>query len=74
VNPQFFPLGISEEAIVEAAKSATEQPVAGSLYDGLSRRSLPLCQLISAAVREAYDRKVSYENPDALKKSNATSS
>jgi preprotein translocase subunit SecA len=62
-----FPLGISEEAVVKAAESASERPVEGSLYDGLSPAQFAVCQLISGAVRDAYDRKISYENADALK-------
>jgi preprotein translocase subunit SecA len=62
-----FPLGIPEEEIVKAAKSGTEEPVAGSLYDGLSPAQFAVCNFISDKVREAYDRKISFENPEALK-------
>ncbi len=62
-----FPLGIPEAEIVKAAQSGTETPVAGSLFDGLSPAQFAVCTFISDAVRKAYDLKISFENPDALK-------
>jgi preprotein translocase subunit SecA len=62
-----FPLGIPEAEIVKAAQSGTETPVAGSLYDGLSAAQFAVCTFISDSVRKAYDLKISFENPDALK-------
>src|SRR6185437_6717910 len=62
-----FPLGIPEGEIVKAAESGTEEPVSGSLYDGLSASQFAVCNFISDAVRKAYDLKISFENPDALK-------
>jgi preprotein translocase subunit SecA len=62
-----FPLGIPEAEIVKAAQSGTEAPVAGSLFDGLSPSQFAVCTFISDAVRKAYDLKISFENPDALK-------
>ncbi|HEX4264833.1 MAG TPA: preprotein translocase subunit SecA [Verrucomicrobiae bacterium] len=62
-----FPLGIPEAEIVKAAQSGTEAPVAGSLFDGLSPAQFAVCTFISDAVRKAYDLKISFENPDALK-------
>ena len=46
---------------------ATETPVPGSLYDGLSPAQFSVCNFISDSVRKAYELKVSFENPDALK-------
>jgi preprotein translocase subunit SecA len=62
-----FPLGVPEEEILKAARAGTEQPVPGSLYDGLSAPQFAVCNFISDAVRKAYEIKVSFENPDALK-------
>ena len=39
----------------------------GSAFDGLSAAQFAVCQFICKAVREAYDLKISFEQPDALK-------
>ena len=39
----------------------------GSIYDGLSPAQFAVCNFISDSVRKAYELKVSFENPDALK-------
>ncbi len=62
-----FPLGIPEEEIVKAAQAGTEQPVPGSLFDGLSPAQFSVVTFISDSVRQAYELKVSFENPAALK-------
>ncbi len=62
-----FPLGIPEEEIVKAAKAGHEQPVAGSVFDGLSPAQFAVCNFISDAVRKAYELKISFEKPEALK-------
>jgi preprotein translocase subunit SecA len=62
-----FPLGIPEDEISKAARSGVEQPVAGSVFDGLSPAQFAVCNFISDSVRKAYELKVSFENPDALK-------
>ena len=62
-----FPLGIPEEEIVKAAGAGSELPVPGSVFDKLSAAQFSVCQFISESVRKAYDLKVSFENPDALK-------
>jgi preprotein translocase subunit SecA len=62
-----FPLGMPEAEIIKAAESGTEKPVAGSLYDGLSPQQFAVCTFISDSIRKAYDIKISFENPDALK-------
>jgi preprotein translocase subunit SecA len=62
-----FPLGMPEGEIVKAAESAKEKPVAGSIYDGLSAPQFAVCTFISESVRKAYELKISFENPDALK-------
>jgi preprotein translocase subunit SecA len=62
-----FPLGIPEGEIVKAAESGHDQPVAGSIYDGLGAAQFGVCTFISDSVRKAYELKISYENPEALK-------
>jgi preprotein translocase subunit SecA len=62
-----FPLGIPESEIVKAAQSGTEVPVPGSIYNGFSAAQFAVCNFISDAVRKAYEMKVSFENPEALK-------
>ena len=62
-----FPLGMPEAEILKAAESGTEKPVAGSLYDGLSPQQFAVCTFLSDSIRKAYDLKISFENPEALK-------
>jgi preprotein translocase subunit SecA len=61
-----FPLGLSEEDIAKIAKAGDEKPQPGSLFDGLNPHQFALVTHISDAVREAYDLKISFENPVAL--------
>src|SRR5262249_28656128 len=49
------------------AHSGTEVPVPGSIYNGFSAAQFAVCNFISDKVRQAYDMKVSFENPEALK-------
>jgi preprotein translocase subunit SecA len=60
-------LGLPESEIIKAAESGHESPVPGSLFDGLSPAQFAVCTFISDSVRKAYELKVSFENPDALK-------
>ena len=62
-----FPMGLPEAEILKAAEAGTEKPVAGSLFDGLSPAQFAVANFISDGIRKAYDIKVSFENPDALK-------
>ena len=62
-----FPIGLPEAEIIKVAESGGEAPVAGSLFDGLSPAQFAVCNFISDKVRNAYDVKISFENPDALK-------
>src|SRR2546421_10244389 len=62
-----FPLGMPEEEVLKAAEAGHEKPVQDSIYNGFSPAQFAACNFISDAVRKAYDIKVSYENPDALK-------
>ncbi len=62
-----FPLGVRELEIAATAQAGTEVPVPGSLFDGLSAAQFAVCNYISDKVRKAYELKISYENPEALK-------
>jgi preprotein translocase subunit SecA len=56
-----------EEEIVKAAQSNPETPVPGSVFDGLSPTQFGACNFISDSVRKAYELKISFEDPEALK-------
>ncbi|HZT23279.1 MAG TPA: preprotein translocase subunit SecA [Verrucomicrobiae bacterium] len=62
-----FPLGLPEGEILKAAQSGTEKPVEGSLFDGLTPAQYAVARFIAESVRKAYDIKISFENPEALK-------
>jgi preprotein translocase subunit SecA len=62
-----FPIGVPEAEIIKAANDGKDVPVAGSLFDGLSAAQFAVCNFISESVRKAYEVKISFENPDALK-------
>ena len=62
-----FPIGMPEGEIVKAAESGKEEPVKGSIFDGLSPAQFAVCNFISDSVRKAYEIKISFENPEALK-------
>jgi preprotein translocase subunit SecA len=62
-----FPIGLPEAEIIKTAESGKETPVPGSLFDGLSPAQFAVCNFISESVHKAYDIKISFENPDALK-------
>jgi preprotein translocase subunit SecA len=62
-----FPLGMPEAEILKAANAGEEAPVPGSLFDGLSAAQFSVCQFISKSIRDAYQLKISFENPEALK-------
>jgi len=62
-----FPLGLPEAEILKAADAGKEKPVAGSLFDGLSEAQFAVCTFLSDSIRKAYDLKISFENPAALK-------
>src|SRR2546428_9000745 len=62
-----FPLGLPEGEIVKAAQSGSEEPVKDSIFDGLSAAQFAVCNFLSGAVRKAYELKVSFENPEALR-------
>jgi preprotein translocase subunit SecA len=62
-----FPIGLPEGEILKAAASGTEAPVSDSLYGGLSPAQFAVATFLTDSIRKAYDLKVSYENPEALK-------
>jgi preprotein translocase subunit SecA len=62
-----FPIGMPEGEIAKAAASGKEEPVKGSVYGSLSPAQFAVCSFISDSVRKAYDIKISFENPEALK-------
>ena len=61
-----FPLGLSEDDIVKTARAGTEKPVAGSVFEGLSPAQFAVCTFITDKIRNAYDLKVSFEDPKFL--------
>jgi preprotein translocase subunit SecA len=62
-----FPLGLPEDEIINIANKGQDLPVPGSLYDGLSAAQFAVARHIVQSVRELYELKVSFENPDSLK-------
>ncbi len=62
-----FPIGLPEEEILKIADQGQEVPVPGSLFDGLSPGQFAVAQHIVKGVRDLYDLKVSFENPDNLR-------
>jgi preprotein translocase subunit SecA len=60
-------MGLPEAEIIKSAQSGTEAPVAGSLYDGLTPAQFAVAIFLTESIRKAYDLKVSFENPEALK-------
>ena len=62
-----FPIGMPEQEIVKAAESGKEEPVKDSLFDSLNPAQFAVCNFISDNVRKAYEIKISFENPEALK-------
>jgi len=61
-----FPLGMPESEILKAAESGKEKPVSGSLFDGLTEAQFAVCNFISDKIRNAYDIKISFEEPEKL--------
>ncbi|HEV2454537.1 MAG TPA: preprotein translocase subunit SecA, partial [Verrucomicrobiae bacterium] len=61
-----FPLGMPETEIVKAAESGKERPVSGSLFDGLNEGQFAICNFITEKIREAYELKISFEDPAKL--------
>jgi preprotein translocase subunit SecA len=62
-----FPLGISEADVAKAADAGQEAPAPGSLFAGLSVGQFAVLQSIAKNIRDAYELKVSFEKPEALR-------
>jgi len=62
-----FPLGFTEQQLTDLAEGGKDAPVAGSAFDGLTPAQFAVCTAIADAVRKAYELKISFEQPDALK-------
>jgi preprotein translocase subunit SecA len=61
-----FPLGMPEAEIIKAANAGKEEPVSGSIYEGLTTAQFAVCNFISDSIRKAYEVKISFEEPDKL--------
>jgi preprotein translocase subunit SecA len=61
-----FPLGMPEGEIIKAANSGKEEPVSGSVFEGLNPAQFAVCNFISDKIRNAYDIKISFEDPAKL--------
>jgi preprotein translocase subunit SecA len=62
-----FPLGMPEDEIIKAAEAGQEEPAPGSLFEGLSAAQLAVVRFISKSIRDAYELKISFEQPEALR-------
>jgi preprotein translocase subunit SecA len=62
-----FPIGMPEQQLIDVANAGTETPTPGSAFNGFNAHQFAVCTHISEAVRKAYDLKVSFEQPEALK-------
>jgi preprotein translocase subunit SecA len=62
-----FPLGVPEEEIAKAAQAGGEPPPEDSLCDGLTAAQYAVFRFITDAIRKAYELKISFEEPEALK-------
>ncbi len=61
-----FPLGMPEAEIIKTAHSGKEMPVSGSVFEGLSPAQFAVCNFISDKIRQSYDLKISFEDPEKL--------
>jgi len=61
-----FPLGMPEGEIIKAANSGKDEPVSGSVFEGLNPAQFAVCNFISDRIRNAYDIKISFEDPAKL--------
>ena len=62
-----FPMGLPEAEIIKAAQSGKEAPVSESLFGGLTPAQFAVATFLTDSIRKAYDLKISFENPEALK-------
>ncbi|HLX95388.1 MAG TPA: preprotein translocase subunit SecA [Verrucomicrobiae bacterium] len=61
-----FPLGMPEAEVIKAADSGKDKPVSGSVFEGLSPAQFAVCNFISEKIRDAYEVKISFEEPAKL--------
>jgi len=61
-----FPLGMPEEDILKAARAGQEAAPADSVFEGLTPQQYSVCRYICKSVRDAYDLKISFEDPTKL--------
>jgi preprotein translocase subunit SecA len=61
-----FPLGMPETEIVKAANAGKEEPVSGSVFEGLSPAQFAVCNFVSDSIRKSYEIKISFEDPAKL--------
>jgi len=59
-----FPLGMPEDTIREAARKETETPLEDSMFSGLTMAQFGVAKFISESVRQAYDTKIGFEDPE----------
>ncbi len=62
-----FPIGLPEDDILKIADTGQDVPVPGSLFDGLNAGQYAVARHIGKAVRDLYELKISFENPDNLR-------
>ena len=62
-----FPLGMPEGEIVKAAESGTKRRCRARCSTASAPAQFAVCNFISDNVRKAYELKISFENPEALK-------
>ncbi|MCP5517721.1 MAG: preprotein translocase subunit SecA [Verrucomicrobiales bacterium] len=62
-----FPLGMPESELTKAANEGGAEPVVGSLFEGLSAAQFALARFVIERITQAYQLKVQFENPDALR-------
>jgi preprotein translocase subunit SecA len=62
-----FPVGMPEGEILKVAQSGKEEPVKDSIFEALSPAQFAVCNFIADGVRKAYEVKIGFENPEALK-------
>src|SRR5207237_338246 len=58
---------VTHPLLTRSADSGKEEPVSGSMFDGLSPAQFAVCRFISDSVRKAYELKISCENAEQLK-------
>jgi preprotein translocase subunit SecA len=61
-----FPLGMPETEIIKAANAGKEEPVSGSVFEGLSPAQFAVCNFVSDSIRKSYEIKISFEDPAKL--------